>query len=402
MIKTYKVMFSPNNKQKSKLFQCAGVMRWAYNWALERQKENYKNGDKFISDSDLRKELTQLKQTDEYSWLNQYSNNITKQAIKDACDSYKRFFKGHSNFPKFKSRRKSKPSFYNDNIKVKITETHVKLEKLSPSKKKNRQKLNWVKLVEKGRIPTGKNISYSNPRITFDGLNWWLSVGVKEAEKEKAEDNKITEGIGIDLGVKDLAVVSDNKKYDNINKSIKMKKLINNHKRLQRKISKKYDKNKTLIGKAGENRYKYHKTKNIIKSEIKLKKMYKKIKGLRDNYIHQITTSLVRTKPKYIVIEDLNVSGMMKNKKLSKAIQEQTLREFRRQLEYKCLWKGIELIVADRFYPSSKICSDCGSIKTDLKLSDRRYKCSCGLDIDRDLNASINLKNYPLFNKSIA
>lgn len=397
MIKTFKVQLKPNNKQKTKLFECAGVARWAYNWTLGKQKENYKNGGKFLNDSVLRKELTQLKKTEKYNWLNEYSNNITKQAIKDACNSYKRFFNGYSKFPKFKSKKRTKPSFHQDTEKIKITDTHVKLEKLTASRKKNRQKLNWVRLVEKGRIPTGKNIKYTNPRVTFDGVNWWLSVGVEEEIKI---ENKETEPIGIDLGIKDLAVVSNGERYKNINKSSKMKKLIKKRKRLQRQISRKYEMNKTKI-EGGENRYKYHKTKNIIKAENKLRRLYRKIKGIRDNYIHQITTSLVKAKPKYIVIEDLNVSGMLKNKKLSRAIQEQSLREFRRQLNYKCNWYGVELILADRFYPSSKLCSNCGNIKKDLKLSDRKYECGkCGLKIDRDFNASLNLKNYPIKYKS--
>ncbi|QXM07403.1 RNA-guided endonuclease InsQ/TnpB family protein [Crassaminicella indica] len=399
MIRTYKVMLKPNNKQKTKLFECAGVSRWAYNWTLGRQKENYKNGGKFLNDSVLRKELTQLKKTEEHKWLNEYSNNITKQAIKDACNSYKRFFNGYSEFPKFKSKKRTKPSFYQDIEKIKFTDTHVKLEKLTTSRKKNRQKLNWIKLSEKDRIPTGENIKYINPRVTFDGLNWWISVGIEE---EIEIEDKETEPIGIDLGVKDLAIISNGNKYKNINKSLKMKKLIKKYKRLQRQISRKYEMNKTKI-EGGENRYEYHKTKNIIKAENKLKKLYRKIKGLRDNYIHHITTSLVKAKPKYIVIEDLNVSGMLKNKKVSRAIQEQSLREFRRQLEYKCNWYEVDLIIADRYYPSSKMCSSCGNVKSDLKLSDRKYICdNCGLEIDRDFNASLNLRDYPKYDKSVA
>lgn len=386
-------MLKPNHKQKTKLFECAGLSRWAYNWTLETQRDNYKNGGKFLKDTTIRKQLTQLKKTEEYNWLNQYSNNITKQAIKDACESYKRFFKGYSKFPKFKSRKRSKPSFYQDICKIKISNTHIKLEKLTTSRKKGKQKFNWIKLAEKGRIPIGKKIKYVNPRITFDGINWWICIGLEE----KRPELKIVESepIGIDLGVKELAIVSNGEKYKNINKSRKMKKLIKKYKKLQRQISRKYDMNRTKI-EGGENRYKYRKTKNIIKAENKLKRLYKKIKGLRDNYIHQITTFLVIAKPEYIVIEDLNISGMLKNKHLSKAIQEQSFREFRRQLEYKCEWNDVKLIVADRYYPSSKLCSICGHIHKDLKLSDRVYKCpKCGNKIDRDYQASINLREYP-------
>ena len=170
MIKTIRVMLIPNNKQNTKLFRYANTARFAYNWALGREKENYKNGGKFLSDSDLRKEFTQLKKTEEYSWLNEVSNNVTKQAIKDACHAYKRFFKGCSKFPKFKSRKFSIPSFYQDNVKIQFSDTHIKIEGFAASKKKNKQKINWIRLAEKNRIPTDCN--YSNPRIRYDGINW--------------------------------------------------------------------------------------------------------------------------------------------------------------------------------------------------------------------------------------
>jgi len=395
MIKTYKVMLLPNNKQRTKLFECAGVARWAYNWALEQQQNNYKNGGKFLDDKTLRKRLTQLKQTEEYKWLNDYSNNITKQAIKDACQAYKNFFEGRAKFPKFKSKKRSKPSFYQDTDKIVMTDTHVKLEKLTTSKKKNKQKFNWIKLAEKGRIPIGKNIKYSNPRITFDGLNWWLSIGVEEETQQG--NTQYSEGIGIDLGVKDLAVVSTGQKFKNINKSSKVKKLEKRLKRLQRKLSKKYELNKIKI-EGGE--YRYRKTKNIKKLEFLVLKTRRRLKNIRHNYIHQITTSLVRAKPEYVVMESLNTCGMLKNRKLSKVIQEQAFHEFKRQMEYKCALNGIKFILADRFYPSSKICSRCGSVKDNLSLSERVFVCdNCGYEIDRDLNASINLKNY---GKSIA
>lgn len=394
MIKTYKVMLLPNNKQRTKLFECAGVARWAYNFALAAQQENHKNGGKFLSDGELRKRLTELKKQKEYDWLNKYSNNITKQAIKDACQSYKNFFEGRTKFPKFKSKKRSRPSFYVDTAKIKITDTHVKLEKLTTSKKSNKQKLNYIKLAEKCRIPIGNNTKYSNPRVTFDGLNWWLSIGVEEVE---TKNQNYTEGIGIDLGVKDLAVVSSGQKFKNINKLSKVKKLEKRLKRLQRKLSKKYELNKIQI-EGGE--FRYRKTNNIKKLEFLVLKAHRRLKNIRHNYIHQITTSLVKTKPEYVVMENLNTCGMLKNRKLSKAVQEATFHEFKRQMGYKCAWNGIKFILADRFYPSSKTCSRCGAIKDKLSLSERTFICDeCGYEIDRDLNASINLKNY---GKSIA
>ena len=215
-------MLKPNNKQKTKLFECAGVARFAYNWTLNKQQENYKNGGKFILNGELRKEFTKLKETEEYKWLNDYSNNITKQAIKDACNAYIRFFKGESKYPKFKSKKKSKPSFYVDTSKIQFTGDHVKLEKLTTSKKKNKQKLNWVRLCEHNRIPCEKGVKYINPRVTYDGLNWWVSVGIEYPETKEIPMNA---GVGIDLGIEKLAVVSDGSIYKNINKTKEVKRL---------------------------------------------------------------------------------------------------------------------------------------------------------------------------------
>lgn len=388
MIKTLKIMLIPNNKQKSKLFQSTGVARFAYNWALGREQENYKNGGTFLSDYDLRKEFTKLKSTEGYRWLNDYSNNITKQAIKDACLAYRRFFKGQSSFPKFKSKRKSKPSFYMDTDKIQFTNKTVKLEKITLSRKKNKQKLNWIRLAERNRIPTDSK--YINPRITFDGINWWISVGI---EYDDNIEIPVNDGIGIDLGIKDLAICSNiNKPYKNINKTQKIRKLKKKKRRLQRRISKKY-----LINKKGDS---YCKTSNIIKVEKKLLKLNQRLTNIRHNYLHQVTTEIINRKPKFIVLEDLNVRGMMKNKHLSESIAEQCFYEFYRQIEYKSLWNNINFIIADRFYASSKICSCCGTVKENIKLSDRIYKCdNCNTVIDRDKNASINLYNY---GKSIA
>ena len=384
MIKTIKVMLLPNNKQKTKLFECAGTARFAYNWALGYEKANYEAGNPFLSHYELRRIFTELKQQEKYAWLNDYSNNITKQAIKDACTAYQNFFKGIAEFPKFKSRRKSRPAFYADTSKISFTATHVKLEKLTTSRKKNKQKFNLVKLAEPDRIPI--DAKYSNPRITFDGLNWWISVGI---DYEEPQEKPTNQGIGIDVGIKDLAICSDTNIYPNINKTAKIRKLKKKKRRLQRRVSKKYSKNKK-----GE---RYYKTRNIIKSERKLLKVNHRLTNIRHGYLHSVTSEIVSRKPKFIVLEDLNVTGMMKNRHLSRAVQEQCFHEFYRQIEYKCRWHNIEFVTADRYYPSSKMCSCCGNIKKDLKLSDRIYHCSvCGFTIDRDFQASVNLMNYRL------
>ena len=381
MIETIKVQLRPNNKQLTKLFQYAGCSRFAYNWTISREQENYEQGNKFLQDSELRKEFTKMKKLDEYKWLNKISNNVTKQAIKDACDSYKRFFKGKSKYPKFKSKKNYKQSFYQDNVAIKFTDTHVKVEGFASSKRPNKQKLNWIKLCEKGRIPT--NCKYMNPRFTYDGLHWWVSVSV---ETNDNPDIPANEGIGIDLGIKDLAICSDGNTYKNINKTNKVKKIEKRKRRLQRSISRRYESNKK-----GNT---YCKTRNIIKREKELLKVIKRLTNIRRNHLHQTTSEIIKRKPSFICIEDLNVSGMMKNKHLSKAIQQQEFYEFRRQIEYKARWNNIPVIIADRFFPSSRLCSCCGEIKKDLKLSDRIYKCDCGNIIDRDFQASLNLKQH--------
>ena len=370
-----------NNKQRTKLFQYAGCARFAYNWAIAREQDNYNQGNKFLSDSELRKEFTQLKKLQEYKWLNEVSNNVTKQAIKDACNTYKRFFKGQCKYPRFKSKKGSTPSFYQDNVKIQFTDTHVKVEKFSMSKKQNKQKLNWIKLCEKGRIPT--DCKYVNPRFTYDWLYWYVSVGIEVEDSTTIPSN---EGIGIDLGIKDLAICSDKNTYKNINKTQRVKKLEKRKRRLQRCISRRYEKNKKGVS--------YCKTSNIIKREKELLKVAKRLTNIRQNHIHQATSEIVKRKPSFICMEDLNVSGMMKNKYLSKAVWQQGLYEFRRQIKYKSELNNIPVIIADRLFPSSKLCSCCGNIKKDLKLSDRIYKCQCGNIIDRDFKASLNLKIY--------
>ena len=390
MIKVIKVMLHPNNKQRTKLFQYAGCSRFAYNWTIARQQENYKQENKFLSDNNLRKEFTQLKKQPEYSWLNHISNNVPKQAIKDACNTYKRFFKGQCKYPKFKTRKQSSQSFYQDNVKIQFTDTHVKIEGFAVSKKRNKQRLNWIKLCEKGRVPP--NVKYTNPRFTYDGLHWYVSVGIEIPDSTTIPSN---EGIGIDLGLKDLAICSDEHTYKNINKTHKVRKIEKRQRRLQRSVSRRYEKNKK-----GE---RYCKTCNIIKRQKELLKVTKRLTNIRRNHLHQTTSDIVKRKPSFICIEDLNVSGMMKNRHLSKAIQQQDFYELRRQLQYKAERNNISVIIADRFFPSSKLCSCCGNVKSDLKLSDRIYRCTCGNTIDRDFQASLNLKTYGenVFNQSV-
>lgn len=382
MILAKKVRILPTPEQEKKLWQAVGTARFIYNWTLNKEEENYKNNNKFVSDMDLRKELTVIKNAEnsDLSWLKEISNNVAKQAVKDACNAYLRFFKKQSKKPKFKSKRRSKKSFYHDTNTLKVRKNFVKLEKIG-----------IVRTSEQLPYTDDNSIKYMNPRISYDNKYWYISVGI-EQEEPKEELNDIS--LGIDLGLKELAVCCDvlgenEKVFGNINKTRIVKKLEKKLKRLQKQVSRKYLKNKK--------RKEFVKTKNIIKLEKIIQLIYRKLANIRNNYLHQTTTSIVKTKPYRIVIEDLNVKGMMKNKHLSKAISKQGFYEFRRQLEYKCKFRGIELVIADRFFASSKTCSNCGEIKKDLKLKDRVYSCKCcNTTIDRDLNASINLAKYKL------
>lgn len=423
MIKSIRVQLLPNNKQKTKLFQFAGAARYAYNWALNKQMDHFCEGHKIQTDSALRKEFTVLRHAEENKWLQDVSNNVTKQAIKDLCIAYKNFFRkqkqpgyikytskkiAHCNrigksltvydmngHPKFRSKKNGDFRFYQDNVKIQFTETHVKLESLAGSRRKNRQRLNWIRLAEGNRIPV--RAKYTNPRIAFDGERWWLSVGIQTARKLKPlcglsfayRKRRYTrsEGIGIDLGIKDLAVLSDATKVRNINKTRAIRRLKKKRRRLQRQVSRKYQMNKK-----GD---RYCKTSNLIKSEKQLLRINHRLANIRQNHVHQTTTAIIKRKPSFVCLEDLNIRGMMKNRYLSEKIQEQNLYEFRRQIEYKAHWAKISVIIADRWYPSSKTCVICGHVKKDLNLSERMYVCPvCGNVIDRDFQAALNLKRY--------
>lgn len=374
MILSKKVRILPTSEQEQKLWQAVGTARFIYNWTLSKQEESYENGGRFISDGVLRKDLTVLKQG-ELSWLRDVSNNVAKQAVKDACNSYIRYFKNQSKKPKFKTRRKSKKSFYHDTDKLKIGTDFVQLERIG-----------IIKTAE--QLPTNINSEcqkYSNPRISYDNKYWYISVGI---EQKEIQEELTGISLGVDFSLKDLVVCSDGKIFENINKTRVVKNIEKKINRLQKQISKKYSNNK--IGKE------YVKTKNIIKLEKKIQLIYRRLKNIRQNHIHQVTSSIVKTKPYRVVIANLNTNDMTKNIYLSQLVVKQCFHEIKRQLGYKCKFRGIELVIARKAFKASQICSNCSSIKKDFKLKDRIYKCSCGLSIDTDLNASLNLAYYNL------
>ena len=376
MIKSYKIRIYPTKEQEALMWKHIGSCRYIYNYMLAKQEELYKAGEKHLSAFSMINLLKPLKNDGEHDWLYDVSNTSLQIVCQDLQKSYDGFFKKRTGFPKFKSRKRSKPNFpIRESVYFK-DERFVVIEKIG----KVKFKTDFV-------LPIGRGRKFSNPRISSVNDKWILSFGMESENQAPVLTDK---SMGIDLGVKDLAVAEfdgEPKVFHNINKSKRMKVLKRKLTHTQRAISRKYESNRK--GNA------YVKTRNIEKTEDKLRRIHARIANIRSNYIHQTTHSLVSLLPKRVVMEDLNVVGMMKNRHLSKAISEQCFNEFIRQMEYKCEWNGIEFIQVGRFYPSSKRCSCCGEIKTNLKLSDRIYKCeSCGTVIDRDYNAAINLSRY--------
>ncbi|MGL5576019.1 MAG: RNA-guided endonuclease InsQ/TnpB family protein [Sarcina sp.] len=389
MIKAIKVKLYPTRKQEELMWKSAGVARFSYNWGLDYLNNYYKENKKSLSIGSLRKVFTEIRKSEEYKWLKEVSSEIPQQALKDLGDSFQRFFKKESDYPKFKRKGKCQTSFYHLNNKFIVEDNYIKLEKIG-----------YVKMKDEYRLPSGNykkdKIKVLNPRIKHNGKFWYLALAFECEENQKEE--LTGESVGIDLGIKSLAIVSNiEKPFKNINKSKEMKRLNKKLKRLQKQVSRKYDMLKA--GKVFEKGQRLIKTQNIIKLERKIKLVHKRIADIRLNHIHQTTNAIVKTKPSRVVVEDLNVKGMMKNKHLAKAISEQCFNKFITILSHKCKWRGIELVKADRFFPSSKMCSCCGTIKKDLRLKDRTYVCvnnKCNLVIDRDKNASFNLARYKL------
>ncbi|MGV8153357.1 MAG: RNA-guided endonuclease InsQ/TnpB family protein [Alkaliphilus sp.] len=393
MLRAYKTEIHPTQKQKNKINQSIGICRWLYNQYLAKNQELYKyylegiltKKEAFLRANEFDKYINnEIKVLKEYEWINLCGSKARKKAICNAETSYKRFFKGKSKFPKFKKKNKSDVKLYFS----KNNKTDWKVER----HRLNIPTLKWIRLKEKGYIPTHSKIVSGT--VSKKGGRYYVSVIVEEEVTTTKDDNTV-QGIGIDLGLKDFAVTSNGVVKKNINKTQKVKKLEKKLRREQRELSRKYESLKTRTknikkGKATR--------QNIEKQIVEVQKVHQKLTNIRTDYINKTINEIVKQKPSYITIEDLNVSGMMKNRHLSKAIAKQRFYEFRIKLEQKCKFNGIELRVVDRFYPSSKTCSCCGNIKKDLKLSDRIYTCDeCNLSTDRDKNAAINLENAKVY-----
>ena len=387
MIIATKIKLKPTKEQEILFWKSAGTARWAYNYFLAESERHYqeyldgKHEKKTLNEGDVRKYINNVLKKTTHTWLKEVGSNVMKQAVKDANEARDRWFKGISGKPKFKTRHKSKISFYVNYESLKRVEGGFQGEKIG-----------FVKTTQPLPKLTG-NQKYSNPRISYDGKNWFLSVGYEIDEEEVELSN---ESLGIDVGVKELAVCSNGSVYKNINKSKEVKRLERKLKREQRKLSRKLEANTLKRDKNNRPIYKtpLREMKNIQKQNQVIRQLHKRLTNIRTNHLHQATAEIVKTKPSRIVMETLNIKGMMKNKHLSKAIGQQKLYEFKRQIQYKCKKYGIEFVEADTWYPSSKTCSCCGAIKSDLKLKDRVFKCECGFVLDRDLNAAINLANY--------
>ena len=380
---------NPTDEQKSKIHQTIGVSRFIYNFYIAHNKEIYDREGKFVSGMDFSKWLNNeyIPNNKDMKWIKEVSSKATKQAIMNGDKAFRDFFKKSKGFPKFKKKKNQdvKAYFPKNNKNDWTLERHrVKIPTLG-----------WVRLKEFGYIPV--NSMVKSGTVSQKADRYYVSILVEERDIRISNSNigmKISnsnnEGLGIDLGIKEFAVCSDGIKFKNINKTSTVKKIEKKLKREQRKLSRKYESLKIRNKKEkGGNVTR----QNIQKQVVKVQKLHQRLTNIRTDYINKIVSSIIKQKPSYITIEDLNVKGMMKNKHLSKAIASQKFFEFKTKLMSKCKQNNIELRIVDRFYSSSKTCSQCGKVKKDLKLSDRSYKCDCGLIIDRDLNASINLKN---------
>lgn len=373
MIVSRRLRLKPTVYQEEWLRQNCGVSRFIYNYSLAMKKDAYEQDGISLGQKDIMREITDMKYTSEYSWLQVYNSETIKQAVKDMLSAYKMFFKrGNKGFPKFKKKGKCKEGFYvRYDCIYSVDEKHIKFPNLKIP----------IKISEKCFIERGTIL---NPRVSFDGKYWYLSFSY---EFEPLDFELTDEVVGIDLGIKKLAVCSNGVSYRNINKDRVVINLEKRKMRLQRKISRAYEKNKQ-----GNN---FVKTNNIKKYEKRLKLICRRLSNIRKTYIHTVTMQIVKTKPSCIVMEDLSISGMMKNRHLSKSIQDQLWYFFRLCIEYKCkAYGGIVFKLAPKTYPSSKKCCKCGSVKKFLSLSERVYRCDfCNNVIDRDFNASLNLKN---------
>lgn len=367
MKRAYKTEVEPNNVQRTLLLKHAGTARFAYNWGLARRRKEYQETGKSSHAIEQHRQLNKLKKTD-FPWMYDVSKAAPQEALRNLDKAYQNFFRRVKNgekpgFPKFKSKTAGKSSFRLTGS-IQVTDTHIKLPRIC-----------WLKLKERGYIPAS-GIKILSVTVSETAGRWFVSV---QCEEEVLVSSATGEPVGVDLGIKSMAVCSNGQRFENP-KALKtaQKKL----RRVQRELSRRK--------KGGRNRE---------KTRQKLAKVHYRIANIRKDTLHKATSAITakakpdNERPGVVVIENLNVSGMIKNHCLAQAIVDVGFGEFRRQVEYKTIWAGEQLMVADRFYPSSRSCSACGQVKKELTLADRFWTCACGAIHDRDENASINLKN---------
>lgn len=363
MLKSYKTEINPTPEQKQIINRTIGVCRYVYNFYLAHNQEIYKTEKRFVSGIDFSKWINNefIPENPDFHWIKEVSSKSVKQSIMNAERAFKNFFKGKSRFPKFKKKARS-------DVKMYFVKTDAKTIIQCERHRIKIPILGWVRLKEKGYIPTNsKTHIIKSGTVSCKAGRFYVSVLAEEQEQQKPVLNDF--GIGIDLGLKDFAICSNGKTYKNINKSSQIRKLEKKLERAQRSLSRKYESYKKL----NKNMKGVATRQNIQKQKLKVQKIHQRLDNIRTDYINKVISELVKTKPMWITIEDLNISGMMKNRHLSKSIAQQKFFEFRTKLLAKCNEYGIELRVVDRFYPSSKTCHNCGCIKSDLKLSDRTY-----------------------------
>lgn len=360
MLLAHKLELRPNNKQATYFEKACGVARFSYNWALAMWQEQYKNGEK-PTEISLRK-LLNARKTGEFPWMQEVTKNAPQQAIKNLGAAFNRFFKGKAQYPKFKKKGKVKDSFRADNGPAQKGFDAVRVV----GKKIQIPCLGWVKMTENLRFK-GQIKSLIISRVAD---KWFATVAVEMESVAYGRKNQAS--VGIDLGIKALATLSNGKVIKGAKSHTRLLKRL---KRQSRKLS-----------------LKKKQSMNSLRYARKLAKTHARIANIRRDYLHKATTDIVLNHSK-IGIENLNVKGMSANRKLARHILDQSFYEFRRQLEYKSVLYGSQIFVADRFFPSSKLCHNCGCLYADLKLSERTWTCiHCNQTHDRDLNAALNLQ----------
>lgn len=385
MLRAYKTEINPTEEQKTLINKTIGTCRYVYNFYIARNKEVYESEKKFVSGMDFSKWLNKeyLPSHEEFSWIKEVSSKSVKKSIMDAETAFKKFFKKQARFPKFKKKNKS-------DVKMYFVKTDAKAVIKCERHRIKIPTLGWVRIKEKGFIPTdADNFVIKSGTVSKRAGRYYVSVLVEQTDFQKVKQTG--DGIGIDLGLKTFAVLSNGMVFKNINKTYRVRRLQKKLRREQRKFSRQYESLKK------RNKQEEATRRNIQKQLIKVQRVHKRLDDIRTDYVNKCVSEIAKTKPKFVTLEDLNVKGMMKNRHLAKAVSEMNFYTFRQKLTAKARLQGFELRIAGRFFPSSKMCHKCGALKTDLRLSDRWYKCECGYENDRDFNASLNLRDLKVY-----